>query len=45
MEFVRRNSDVFLGLTQPQLVAVVFMLAGGAWLVLRRDAVRAPATA
>ena len=39
VEFVRRNSDAFLGLTQPQLVAVVFMLAGGAWLVLRRDAV------
>jgi len=45
VEFVRRNSDAFLGLTQPQLVAVVFMLAGGAWLVLRRDAVREPAPA
>jgi len=45
VEFLRRNPDAFLGLTQPQLVSVVMMLAGGAWLVLRRDAVRAPATA
>ena len=36
VEFVRRNSDAALGLTQPQLVAVVMMLAGGAWLVLPR---------
>jgi phosphatidylglycerol---prolipoprotein diacylglyceryl transferase len=45
VEFVRRNPDAFLGLTQPQLVAVVFMLAGGAWLVARRGAVPAAATA
>jgi phosphatidylglycerol:prolipoprotein diacylglycerol transferase len=45
VEFVRRNSDAFLGLTQPQLVSVVMMLAGGAWLVSRRSRVREPATA
>ena len=46
VEFVRRNDDVLLGLTQPQLVSVAMMLAGGAWLpVLRRgaDARRPPA--
>jgi phosphatidylglycerol:prolipoprotein diacylglycerol transferase len=45
VEFVRRNPDAFLGLTQPQLVSAVMMLAGGAWLVSRRGAVRATATA
>src|SRR5215216_1120125 len=41
VEFVRRNDDVVLGLTQPQLLSLAMMLAGGAWLVLRR----APAAA
>ena len=45
VEFVRRNPDAAFGLTQPQLVAIVFMLAGGGWLVFHRGAVRAPATA
>ena len=45
VEFLRRNSDAFLGLTQPQIVSVVMLLAGGAWLVSRRGAVRATATA
>jgi phosphatidylglycerol:prolipoprotein diacylglycerol transferase len=44
VEFVRRNADVALGLTQAQLVAVAMMLAGGAWLVFRRNALAAPAT-
>src|SRR3954452_17692832 len=43
IEFLRRNPDVWLGLTQPQLVAVVSMLAGAAWLVLLRGRVSAPA--
>ena len=43
VEFLRRNADVALGLTQPQLVAVVMMLAGGAWLVFRPAAVTTPA--
>jgi phosphatidylglycerol:prolipoprotein diacylglycerol transferase len=45
VEFVRRNSDVFLGLTQPQLVALASMIAGGAWIIARRDRVREPAVA
>jgi phosphatidylglycerol:prolipoprotein diacylglycerol transferase len=39
VEFLRRNDDVALGLTQPQLISVVLMLAGGAWLVFRPAAV------
>ena len=38
VEFVRRNADVFLGLTQPQLVSVAMMLVGGVWLVYLRRA-------
>lgn len=45
VEFVRRNPDAVLGLTQPQLVSLAMMLAGGAWLVFRRGALAAPATA
>ncbi len=44
VEFVRRNADVFLGLTQPQLVSVAMMLVGGVWLVYLRRAQAAPAT-
>jgi phosphatidylglycerol:prolipoprotein diacylglycerol transferase len=32
VEFVRRNDDVALGLTQAQLLSVVMVLAGGIWL-------------
>jgi phosphatidylglycerol---prolipoprotein diacylglyceryl transferase len=42
VEFVRRNDDVALGLTQPQLVALVSILAGVAWILLRRGRVSAP---
>jgi phosphatidylglycerol---prolipoprotein diacylglyceryl transferase len=42
VEFVRRNDDVVLGLTQPQLISVAMMIAGGAWLLWLR---RAPAAA
>jgi phosphatidylglycerol:prolipoprotein diacylglycerol transferase len=46
VEFVRRNSDAALGLTQPQLVAAGSMIVGGVWLLmLRRTRVAAPATA
>jgi phosphatidylglycerol:prolipoprotein diacylglycerol transferase len=38
VEFIRRNPDELLGLTQPQLISVVMMVAGGAWLLwLRRE--------
>jgi phosphatidylglycerol:prolipoprotein diacylglycerol transferase len=36
VEFVRRNEDVAAGLTQPQLISVAMILAGAAWLMLRR---------
>jgi phosphatidylglycerol:prolipoprotein diacylglycerol transferase len=43
VEFVRRNEPVLLGLTQPQVISVVMIAAGGAFLWLRRGApARAP---
>ena len=44
VEFIRRNDDVLLGLTQPQLLSVVMIAAGGVWLWVRRPA-PAPAPA
>jgi phosphatidylglycerol:prolipoprotein diacylglycerol transferase len=41
VEFIRRNDDVVAGLTQPQLISLAMMIAGGVWLALRR----APAAA
>jgi phosphatidylglycerol:prolipoprotein diacylglycerol transferase len=38
VEFVRRNEDVLLGLTQPQVLSIVMMAAGGIWLWIRRPA-------
>jgi phosphatidylglycerol:prolipoprotein diacylglycerol transferase len=38
VEFVRRNDDVLLGLTQPQLLSVVMMASGAIWLLVRRPA-------
>jgi phosphatidylglycerol:prolipoprotein diacylglycerol transferase len=35
VEFIRRNDDVALGLTQPQLISIVMILAGGAFLTVR----------
>ena len=32
VEFIRRNDDVALGLTQAQLLSLAMMLAGGIWL-------------
>ena len=34
VEFIRRNEDVLLGLTQPQLISIVMVVAGAAWLAL-----------
>ena len=33
VEFIRRNEDVALGLTQAQLISVGMILAGGLWLI------------
>jgi phosphatidylglycerol:prolipoprotein diacylglycerol transferase len=32
VEFVRRNEDVWLGLTQPQLLSIVMMAGGAVWI-------------
>jgi phosphatidylglycerol---prolipoprotein diacylglyceryl transferase len=43
VEFVRRNEDVFLGLTQPQLLSIAMMAGGGIMLwTLRGRAETAP---
>jgi len=43
VEFVRRNEEVALGLTAPQLESLALLIAGAAWLVLaaRRGGLRA----
>jgi phosphatidylglycerol:prolipoprotein diacylglycerol transferase len=38
VEFIRRNDDVFLGLTQPQLLSVAMIVGGGIFLLVRRPA-------
>jgi phosphatidylglycerol:prolipoprotein diacylglycerol transferase len=45
IEFLRRNEDVAIGLTQAQLISVAMMVAGGIWLArgLRRPPAPAPA--
>jgi phosphatidylglycerol---prolipoprotein diacylglyceryl transferase len=35
IEFIRRNDEVLAGLTQPQLISIAMVAAGGAWLWLR----------
>jgi phosphatidylglycerol:prolipoprotein diacylglycerol transferase len=35
VEFIRRNEEVLAGLTQPQLIALAMIAAGGLWLWLR----------
>ena len=35
VEFLRRNDDVAIGLTEAQLLSVAMMLAGGIWIALR----------
>jgi len=49
VEFIRRNSEVFAGLTSPQLESLALMVIGSVWLALlaRRGGVSAlrPATA
>jgi phosphatidylglycerol:prolipoprotein diacylglycerol transferase len=38
VEFIRRNDDVFIGLTQPQLLSLVMIAGGGIFLLVRRPA-------
>ena len=47
IEFIRRNDDVAIGLTQAQLFSVAMIVAGGLWLLLafRRTTRPAPAWA
>jgi phosphatidylglycerol---prolipoprotein diacylglyceryl transferase len=45
VEFIRRNSDAALGLTQAQLISVVMMIAGAVWLLLAFRRAPRPATA
>jgi phosphatidylglycerol:prolipoprotein diacylglycerol transferase len=35
IEFIRRNDEVLVGLTQAQLLSVAMVAAGGAWLVVK----------
>jgi phosphatidylglycerol:prolipoprotein diacylglycerol transferase len=35
VEFIRRNDQVLLGLTQAQLISLVMIAAGGAWLLAK----------
>ena len=45
IEFIRRNDDVFAGLTLAQLIALAMMVGGSVWLLrMRPAAVPAPAT-
>jgi phosphatidylglycerol---prolipoprotein diacylglyceryl transferase len=45
VEFVRRNEDVAIGLTQAQLFSVVMMIAGAVWLLVAFRRAPRPATA
>ncbi len=37
VEFIRRNDEVALGLTQPQLISIAMIVAGGVWLALKAN--------
>jgi phosphatidylglycerol:prolipoprotein diacylglycerol transferase len=43
VEFIRRNDDVVAGLTQPQLISIAMIVAGGAWIATHRGPAPAPA--
>jgi len=45
VEFIRRNEDVALGLTQAQLISVAMMIVGGVWLLVAFRRAPRPATA
>ncbi len=44
VEFIRRNDEVALGLTQPQFISVAMIVVGGTWIGVRarRGDLRAP---
>jgi prolipoprotein diacylglyceryltransferase len=35
IEFIRRNDDVLLGLTQAQVISVVMFVAGAVWIAVK----------
>ena len=41
VEFVRRNDDVLLGLTQPQVLSILMIAGGAIWLWVRRPSASA----
>jgi phosphatidylglycerol---prolipoprotein diacylglyceryl transferase len=45
VEFIRRNEDVALGLTQAQIISVVMIVAGAVWLAAKRTSAPPPAPA
>ena len=45
VEFIRRNDDVAIGLTQAQLISVAMMIIGGVWLLVAFRRAPRPATA
>ena len=45
VEFIRRNDDVALGLTEAQLISLAMMIAGGVWLALALRRAPRPAPA
>jgi len=44
VEFIRRNDDVAIGLTQAQLISVAMMIVGGVWLLVAFRRAPRPAT-
>jgi phosphatidylglycerol:prolipoprotein diacylglycerol transferase len=45
VEFIRRNDEVAIGLTQAQLISLAMIVAGGLWLLLAARRTPRPATA
>jgi phosphatidylglycerol:prolipoprotein diacylglycerol transferase len=45
VEFIRRNEDLALGLTEAQLISVAMIAAGAVWLLLARGRTARPAPA
>jgi phosphatidylglycerol---prolipoprotein diacylglyceryl transferase len=43
VEFIRRNDEVFAGLTQPQLISIAMVVGGVAWIAAHRGLAPAPA--